>query len=103
MQGVGPGVRFPTPPPIAVLRYRLYPSRRVSSQYKVVSKETSMSINTRKEGNPVVGIVGGSTSDFPILQKAVDLLDDLEVKSELRVVSSHNYFFRWHPALYSIY
>jgi phosphoribosylcarboxyaminoimidazole (NCAIR) mutase len=38
------------------------------------SKETGMSINTRKEGNPVVGIVGGSTSDFPILQKAVDLI-----------------------------
>ena len=48
-----------------------------------------MSINTRKEGNPEVGIVGGSTSDFPILQKAVDLLDELEVENELRVVSAH--------------
>ena len=48
-----------------------------------------MTINTNKEGNPVVGIVGGSTSDFPILKKAVDLLTDLDVESELKVVSAH--------------
>ena len=48
-----------------------------------------MPLNTKKEENPLVGIVGGSTSDFPILTKAVDLLDHLEVKSELRVVSAH--------------
>ena len=48
-----------------------------------------MPINTRKEENPLVGIVGGSTSDFPILKKSVDLLDHLQVKSELRVVSAH--------------
>ena len=48
-----------------------------------------MPINPREEGNPLVGIVGGSTSDFPILKKAVDLLEDLEVESELRVVSAH--------------
>ncbi|MEC9447128.1 MAG: 5-(carboxyamino)imidazole ribonucleotide mutase [Chloroflexota bacterium] len=48
-----------------------------------------MPINTRKEGNPLVGVVGGSTSDFPILKKSVDLLEHLEVESELRVVSAH--------------
>ena len=48
-----------------------------------------MPINTRKEGNPLVGIVGGSTSDFPVLKQSVDLLDHLEVESELRVVSAH--------------
>ncbi len=36
-----------------------------------------------------MGVVGGSTSDFPILKKAVDILDQLEVESELRVVSAH--------------
>ena len=56
---------------------------------KVVSRETGMPINLRKEGNPLVGIVGGSTSDFPILKKAVDLLEELGVESELRVVSAH--------------
>ena len=48
-----------------------------------------MPINTRKEGNPLVGIVGGSTSDFPILKKSVELLNHLEEESELRVVSAH--------------
>ena len=48
-----------------------------------------MPLKTRKEGNPLVGIVGGSTSDFPILKKSVELLNHLEVESELRVVSAH--------------
>ena len=48
-----------------------------------------MPIDIREKENPVVGIVGGSTSDFPILKKAVELLEDLAVESELRVVSAH--------------
>jgi len=36
-----------------------------------------------------VGIVGGSRSDFPILEKAAALLTELEVAHELRVVSAH--------------
>jgi 5-(carboxyamino)imidazole ribonucleotide mutase len=38
---------------------------------------------------PLVGIVGGSRSDFPVLEKAVEVLDALDVPSELRVVSAH--------------
>jgi 5-(carboxyamino)imidazole ribonucleotide mutase len=38
---------------------------------------------------PLVGIVGGSRSDFPILEAAVAVLDELEVPSELRVLSAH--------------
>ena len=38
---------------------------------------------------PLVGIVGGSRSDFPVLEKAVEVLDSLGVPSELRVVSAH--------------
>ncbi|MCI0584087.1 MAG: 5-(carboxyamino)imidazole ribonucleotide mutase [Chloroflexi bacterium] len=41
------------------------------------------------ERRPVVGIVGGSRSDFPILEKAMALLEMLEVPSELRVISAH--------------
>ena len=37
----------------------------------------------------VVGIVGGSRSDFPILERARALLDELGVPCELRVVSAH--------------
>ena len=38
---------------------------------------------------PRVGIVGGSRSDFPVLEKAVAVLDALGVANELRVVSAH--------------
>jgi 5-(carboxyamino)imidazole ribonucleotide mutase len=36
-----------------------------------------------------VGVVGGSRSDFPILEKAAALLTELGIASELRVVSAH--------------
>jgi phosphoribosylaminoimidazole carboxylase PurE protein len=36
-----------------------------------------------------VGVVGGSRSDFPTLEAAVAVLDELGVRSELRVVSAH--------------
>ena len=47
---------------------------------------------------PVVGIVGGSRSDFPILERAKALLDELGVPCELRVVSAHrtpDHLFRY--------
>jgi phosphoribosylaminoimidazole carboxylase PurE protein len=40
-------------------------------------------------GPPVVGVVGGSRSDFPVLEQACAVLMSLEVPSELRVVSAH--------------
>ena len=39
--------------------------------------------------NPIVGVVGGSRSDFPILEKANALLEMLDVPCEMRVVSAH--------------
>ena len=36
-----------------------------------------------------VGILGGSRSDFPILEKAAEVLGELGVGHELRVVSAH--------------
>src|ERR1035437_6083933 len=36
-----------------------------------------------------VGIVCGSRSDFPIMEKAVDMLGRLEVPCELRAISAH--------------
>jgi phosphoribosylaminoimidazole carboxylase PurE protein len=47
---------------------------------------------------PVVGIVGGSRSDFPVLEQAVAVLDELGVPCELRVVSAHrtpDHLFRY--------
>ena len=40
-------------------------------------------------GSVVVGVVGGSRSDFPVLEDAVNVLTELGVGSELRVVSAH--------------
>jgi phosphoribosylaminoimidazole carboxylase PurE protein len=45
-----------------------------------------------------VGIVGGSRSDFPVLEAAVEVLRELEVPCELRVVSAHrtpDHLFRY--------
>ena len=47
---------------------------------------------------PLVGIVGGSRSDFPVLEKAVAVLAELGVPCELRVVSAHrtpDHLFRY--------
>jgi 5-(carboxyamino)imidazole ribonucleotide mutase len=51
-----------------------------------------------KSERPIVGIVGGSRSDFPILEKACALLNMLEVPNEMRVVSAHrtpDHLFRY--------
>ena len=48
--------------------------------------------------SPVVGIVGGSRSDFPILEQALRVLDQLGIPAELRVVSAHrtpDHLFRY--------
>jgi 5-(carboxyamino)imidazole ribonucleotide mutase len=47
---------------------------------------------------PRVGIVGGSRSDFPVLEQAVAVLEQLGVPCELRVVSAHrtpDHLFRY--------
>ncbi len=38
---------------------------------------------------PLVGVLGGSTSDFPILEKAAAVLTELQIPYELLVVSAH--------------
>lgn len=48
--------------------------------------------------SPLVGIVGGSRSDFPVLEAAVETLRELDVPCELRVVSAHrtpDHLFRY--------
>jgi phosphoribosylaminoimidazole carboxylase PurE protein len=47
---------------------------------------------------PIVGVVGGSRSDFPTLERAVALLGELGIPCELRVVSAHrtpDHLFRY--------
>ena len=38
---------------------------------------------------PSVSIIMGSTSDLPILSKAAQLLDDMEVPFEMNALSAH--------------
>ena len=54
--------------------------------------------STATAASPVVGVVGGSRSDFPILEAAVAVLGELGVAAELRVVSAHrtpDHLFRY--------
>jgi phosphoribosylaminoimidazole carboxylase PurE protein len=44
---------------------------------------------TNEPRPPVVGVLGGSRSDFPVLEAAVQVLAELDVPAELRVVSAH--------------
>ncbi len=55
-----------------------------------MGKTRSKTVRARR-GNPaaLVGVLGGSRTDFPILEKAVAVLTELGVSSELRVVSAH--------------
>jgi phosphoribosylaminoimidazole carboxylase PurE protein len=39
--------------------------------------------------SPVVGIVAGSRSDFPIMEAAIMVLEELGIPSEFRVLSAH--------------
>ena len=55
-------------------------------------------VTGRQAARPIVGVVGGSRSDFPVLERAVAVLDELGVPSELRVVSAHrtpDHLFRY--------
>ena len=36
-----------------------------------------------------VGIIMGSKSDLPIMQKAIDILKDFGVNSEVKIISAH--------------
>ena len=42
-----------------------------------------------REGKPVVGIITGSPSDLPVVLKAREVLDDLDVPCDIRVLSAH--------------
>lgn len=44
---------------------------------------------TLNQEMPLVGIIMGSTSDWPTMKHAADILDQLEIPYEARVVSAH--------------
>ncbi len=54
-----------------------------------MARQAGRSLPAGSRPLPRVGIVGGSRSDFPILEKAAALLAELGIAHELRVVSAH--------------
>ena len=48
-----------------------------------------MDTKSMKKKAPVVGIVMGSDSDWPIVKKASETLDSFEIPHEVRVISAH--------------
>jgi phosphoribosylaminoimidazole carboxylase PurE protein len=53
------------------------------------AKRANLRLGSKVASRPIVGVLGGSKSDFPILEKAVAVLSELGVPSELLVVSAH--------------
>ncbi len=51
--------------------------------------DPSGSVDSHRRSHPIVGVVGGSRSDFPVLDRAVTLLAELGVAAEARVLSAH--------------
>ncbi len=41
------------------------------------------------ERSSIVGVIMGSDSDLPVMQGAIDVLDEFDVPSEVRIVSAH--------------
>jgi len=54
-----------------------------------VSEKTSAPFVPTATGKPLVGIVMGSTSDWPVMEAAARLLDEFGVATERRVLSAH--------------
>ena len=52
-------------------------------------KTQKKSDRTIHSGKAIVGVLGGSKSDFPILEKAGSILAELHIPYELLVVSAH--------------
>jgi 5-(carboxyamino)imidazole ribonucleotide mutase len=48
-----------------------------------------VSIRVADVGNPRVGVIMGSDSDLPVMQGAIDVLDEFGVEHEARIISAH--------------
>ncbi len=44
---------------------------------------------TKTDNNPLVGIVMGSDSDLQVMSKAADMLEELGIRYEMRIISAH--------------
>src|SRR4051812_25055086 len=71
--------------PIAPAIFRRDVTRRLSSRQRMAPKSDSSS----GVQAPLVGVIMGSRSDLRVMTHAVDLLGELGVPHEVRVVSAH--------------
>ena len=67
------------------------PAKKSSAKKKTATSKKSALENSvsRKADGPLVGVVMGSDSDWPVLQAAHDILNDFGVAHEVRVISAH--------------
>jgi len=61
----------------------------MSQRGRKSSRSQQKGDRTIQDGKPVVGVLGGSKSDFSILEKAGAILAELNIPYELLVVSAH--------------
>ena len=54
-----------------------------------MNKETSSTFTPTATGRPRVGIVMGSTSDWPVMEATARLLDEFGIATERRALSAH--------------
>ena len=54
-----------------------------------VSEKTPAPFTPTATGKPLVGIVMGSTSDWPVMEAAARLLDEFGIATERRALSAH--------------
>jgi len=64
-------------------------SGRVPGTPRHFCEETSMAQPSESVGGPVVGIVMGSDSDWPVMEAAATALEEFDVAFEVDVVSAH--------------
>ena len=55
----------------------------------VLYKRLKKSLNKRRFVMAQVGIVMGSDSDLPVMAKAAEILDELGISYEMRIISAH--------------
>lgn len=54
-----------------------------------MAKSTNKPVNKPQKSKPLVGIIMGSQSDWKTMQHAADLLAELSVSHEVKIVSAH--------------
>ena len=63
----------------------LFPVCKVHNKYALAT----LTIENRFEMNPIVSIIMGSTSDLPVMEKACQFFEEMEIPFEVNALSAH--------------